>query len=222
MGRLILAAALATCALWVSAPAHAGPDNCPPACDQIPNSAWIEPAAIPLNSTYRWPGPAGIAVTSAAPRFRFEELCATPALHRDPRDYAIAAKAVVNNPDGQWGLQLQILHWRGETWQGGQDASTTFQAAVAALRACQQTAPQLSPSITTDEPDRLAAVISGSAPGQPVVHHYLLAYPRNSTVSELTMWAGSPPLVQWPATPDVAVLDAMTAPLCVAYIGSCR
>ena len=99
----------------------------------------------------------------------------------DPRAYAVAARAVAGQPDGQWQVQAQIVHWRGETWRGGQLASAAFDAAVAALRACQVTAPQFSPSITTAEPNRMAAVISGPV----VVHQYLLVDPRSSTISEL-------------------------------------
>jgi hypothetical protein len=37
------------------------------------------------------------------------------------------------------------------------------------------------------------------------------------------MWTtAAPPQVPWPAVRDGAVLDALAAPLCTAYIGSCR
>jgi hypothetical protein len=97
-----------------------------------------------------------------------------------------------------------------------------FDKAVAALRGCQLTSPLTSPSITTDAPDQMAAVISGSPPGQPAIHEYLLVQPYNSTLVEVAMWATTPPRVDWPAVPDAQVLDAMTAPLCTAYIDSCR
>ena len=138
----------------------------------------------------------------------------------DPRAYAVAARAVAGQPDGQWQVQAQIVHWRGETWRGGQLASAAFDTAVAALRACQVTAPQFSPSITTAEPNRLAAVISGPV----VAHQFLVVDPRSSTISELVFShnAGSgPPAARWPAVPDAQVLDAMAGPLCAAYLGSC-
>ena len=184
--------------------------------------AWIEPTAIPLYSTYHWPGLAGVAVTVTNPRFRFEEAVRTPPVPDDPRQFAVAARAVVPQPEGQWQLQVQVIHWRGETWRGGQLASAVFDKAVAALRGCQLTAPLTSPSLTTDTPDRMAAVISGVPPGQQVLHEYLLVHPRSSTVVEVAMWATTPPRVDWPAVPDAQVLDAMTAPLCKAYIDSCR
>jgi hypothetical protein len=218
MMRIMLAAVLATCGLVVAPHARANPDNCPPACDRIPDSAWIAPWDIPLNSTYGWPGLAGVAVTAVAPRFRFEELCAAPPVPQDPRGYAVAERASVGNPGSQWQLQVQVVHWRGETWRGGELAQEVFGDAVSALRACQLTAPATSPSITTDEPTRLAAVISGPV----IVHQYLVADLDNSTVTELAMWATAPPAVPWPVIPDAEVLDAMAAPLCTAYIGSCR
>jgi hypothetical protein len=63
----------------------------------------------------------------------------------------------------------------------------------------------------------LAAVISGPV----IMHTYLVARPENSSISELTLWASEPPQVPWPVIPDAQVLDAMTSPLCAAYMGSC-
>ena len=224
--RMMVAALIAAWGMVVApcavGPAYAVPADCPPNCDRIPDSAWIDPTAIPLYSAYRWPGLAGVAVTASSPRFRFEEACATPPVPDDPRSYAVAARAVVPQPDGQWQLQVQVLHWRGETWRGGQLASAVFGKAVASLRGCQLTSPLTSPSLTTDSTDRMAAVVSGVLPGQAVLHEYLLVHPFNSTVVEVAMWANTPPRVDWPAVADGQVLDAMYAPLCTAYIDSCR
>lgn len=224
--RLMLAVLLATCGVICApggvGPAYARPMDCPPNCDRIPNSAWIDPAALPLYSTYRWPGLPGIAVTATNPRFRFEEACATPPVPDDPRIEVVAARAVVPQPDGQWQLQVQVMHWRGETWRGGQLAADVFDKAAAALRGCQLTSPLTSPSLTTDTPNRVAAVVSGVLPGQTVLHEYLLVNLSNSTVVEVALWATTPPQVGWPAVADAQILDAMSSPLCTAYIGSCR
>ncbi len=224
--RLMLAVLLTACGLVVApgaiGPAYAVPRDCPPNCDRIPNSAWIDSTVLPLYSTYRWPGLAGIAVTAANPRLKFEEACATPSAPDDPRNEVVAARAVVPQPDGQWQLQVQVLHWRGETWRGGQLATTVFDKAVAALRGCQLTSPLTSPSLTTDTPNQVAAVVSGVLPGQTVLHEYLLVNPSNSTIVEVAMWAATPPRVDWPAVSDVQILDAMDSPLCTAYIDSCR
>jgi hypothetical protein len=126
----------------------------------------------------------------------------------------------VTSSDGQWHLQAQVIHWRGDTWQGGQTAVAVFDSAVATLRKCQLTAPLTSPSLTTAEPDRVAAVLS--APDRSVLHQYLLADPRSSTVSELALWSAPSPSVAWPAVSDDSVLDALAAPLCTAYLDSCR
>ena len=107
----------------------------------------------------------------------------------------------VLQPEGQWQLQVQVMHWRGETWRGGQLASAVFDKAVAALRGCQLTSPLTSPSLTTDTPNRMAAVVSGVLPGQAVLHQYLLVNPYNSTVVEVAMWATTPPRVDWPRCP---------------------
>jgi len=215
---LIASGLLAGCA--PAGTARADQETCPPVCDRIPDTAWISPSGIPLNSTYRWPSLAGVAVPmtgTATPRFGFEEVCATPAFPQDTRNSAVAGRATVTTPQGQWQLQAQILHWRGDTARGGQIASSVLGVAVAALRGCQLGAAGESPSVTTDEPNRLAAVISGPV----IMHTYLAAYPENSTISELTLWSSEPPQVPWPVISDAQVLDAMTSPVCAAYIGSC-
>jgi hypothetical protein len=223
--RVILATMLVAgglvVALVVVLPAYAEPQTCPPVCDQIPDTAWIQQRAVPLKSVYNWPALAGLAVqvTGAAPgpRFRFEDLCGTPPAPRDARAWAVAARATVVHPEGQWQLQAQVLHWRGDTARGGAIAASVFSTAVAALRGCQLGSPQQSPSITTDQPNRMAAVISGPV----IMHTYLVAHVASSTISELTLWSSAPPQVPWPSMADDPVLDSMTAPLCDAYIASC-
>ena len=223
--RVILATMLVAgglvVALVVVLPAYAEPETCPPVCDQIPDTAWIQQRAVPLKSVYNWPALAGLAVqvTGAAPgpRFRFEDLCGTPPAPQDARASAVAARATVVHPEGQWQLQAQVLHWRGDTARGGAIAASVFSTAVAALRGCQLGSPQQSPSITTDQPNRMAAVISGPV----IMHTYLVAHVASSTISELTLWSSAPPQVPWPSMADDPVLDSMTAPLCDAYIASC-
>ena len=119
-------------------------------------------------------------------------------------------------PDTAW-IHPRDVPLRGDTARGRAIAASVFSDAVAALRACQQRAPQQSPSITNDEPNRAAAVISGPV----IMHTYLLAHVASSTISELTLWSSGPPQVAWPAMADDPVLDAMTTPLCDAYIASC-
>jgi hypothetical protein len=139
--RLILAAMLLAAAPAIVV--HAEPQTCPPVCDQIPDTAWIDSRAIPLNSTYHWPALAGAAtpVTGTNPRFRFEELCRTAGFPPDTRESAVAARADVTHPPGQWQLQAHVLHWRGDTARGGQDAMSVFNTAAAALRGCGPGAP---------------------------------------------------------------------------------
>jgi hypothetical protein len=203
-----------------SAPAVAVPGVCPPICDSIPDSAWIAPTAVPLYPVYRWPGLAGIAVNAPAPRFTFEEVCASPPLLGDARDYAVAQQATVTNPVGQWQLRVQIIHWRGDAAQFGPTATRTLELATSRLRDCHVTAPSASPSITSSDPFGLAAVISVA--GQRVVREYLLAHSASSTIVELAMWSTLPPAVPWAAGPDAQIFDAMAGPLCDAYLGSCR
>jgi hypothetical protein len=200
--------------------ARAAPGVCPPMCDAIPDSAWIESSSIPLSRVYRWPGLPGVAVTATKPRFEFESWCASPEVVNDPRDYAVAGRATVPNPDGQWNLQVQVMHWRGDTVTGGRTALATLERARIALNNCQATAPKVSPSLTTNSVDRLAAVITD--PGSRVMHAYLLADPDNSTVVEMVLWSTLPSSVEWRTVSDAQILEALSDPLCAAYLGSCR
>ncbi len=216
--RMALAVLVAAAGVAVAPPVGAEPANtCPPTCNRIPETAWVSPSAIPMDTTYDWPQLAGLAVTVRTPRFRFEDLCAIAENPEDPRNYAIAERVVVTNPAGQWQLQAQVLHWSGETWRGGQLAQDGFTAAVSALRSCQVTNPDASPSLIVEQPNRMAAVISGPV----ILHQYLLADPVNSTITELALWSDAPPQDRWPLITDTGVLDALAAPLCTAYIGSC-
>ena len=216
--RTALATVMVLSCLPLAPPSSAEPRaTCPPACNRIPDAAWIPAAAIPLDARYGWPELAGLAVTARSARFRFEELCATPAQPADPRSYAVAERAVVSAPDGQWQLQAQILHWPGETWWGGALAKDAVATAATALRACQLTNSSASPSLTLDEPGRLAVVVSGPV----ILHEYLLADPATSTLTDLALWSTAPPQTAYPTVRDGNVLDALGTPLCRAYLGSC-
>jgi hypothetical protein len=145
--RVILATMLLAGGVVVASmaaiPTHADPETCPAVCDRIPDGAWIRQRDVPLNSTYSWPVLAGVAVAvtgtgaGMGPRFRFEELYATPEVPQGLRSYAVAGRATVVSPDGQRQLQAQVLHWHGDTARGGQIAASAFATAVAALRGCQ-------------------------------------------------------------------------------------
>jgi hypothetical protein len=201
---------------------YPGSVNCPPACDRIPDAAWIDPSAVPLYSTYSWPPLAGLAATSSRPRFRFEEPCSTPRPQYEQRDGTVAAKSILTHPPDQWQLQVQIIHWRGDPWVGGQRASTTMDWAAAALRACKLSTSQVSVSVSADAPGNgLAAVVSVGGAKPIVIHQYLVSDVRNSTIVEVAMWTSSPPRLNWPETNDRQLIDAMIAPLCRAYVDSC-
>ncbi|CAN5549828.1 hypothetical protein BH11ACT7_BH11ACT7_21050 [soil metagenome] len=219
MVRVILAGLLVSCSLLLAPPSGADPQTCPPTCDQIPATAWPQPWTLPLYPTSRWPPLTGLARPAPQPRFLFEQLCGTQRVADDPRIYAVAATAEVLAPPGQWQLRAQIVHWRGETWRGGQLTMSVFEDAAAALRGCQSGL--LEPHITTDEGDRLAAELTGPI----VIHQYLVAHPQSSTISELVFWVDpgpdGRPQVPWPAPPDTQVLEAMVTPLCGAYLSSC-
>ena len=219
--RLVATLVLVFSGLLVAPPgAHAVPGVCPPICDAIPDAAWPESGSIPLASVYRWPSLAGVAVTAPAPRFEFESWCVTPAPAADPRRYAVAARATVPDQDGQWNLQVQVIHWRGDTLTGGQAALQVLEEARIALATCHLTGANASPSITTSTVDQIGAVISDA--GSRVMHTYLLADAASSTVVEIALWTTLPTQVDWRAVPDKRVFEAMAAPLCAAYAGSCR
>lgn len=220
--RLLFALAMVVSGLVVTPRlAQSSPGACPPLCDTIPDSAWIESGSIPLSGMYRWPALAALAVTVTTPRFEFESWCATPGRDTDSRDFAVAAHADVANPPGQWNLHVQVIHWRGDTVTGGRDALESLEWARMALASCQMTAAEVSPSVTTSTPMDLAAVISDG--GRRVMHTYLIVDPASSSLVEMALWSTVPPTVEWRGVaPDTDVFNAMAAPLCEAYLGSCR
>jgi hypothetical protein len=55
----------------------------------LPDSVWISPAQIPLDSAYHWQSPAAQAYGSTAPQFEFEQLCQTT----KPNSVAALAKS---------------------------------------------------------------------------------------------------------------------------------
>ena len=86
--------------------------NRPPACTQIPDTAWIAPTAIPLYDHYAWPQLGPLSEPVSRPRFKTDELCAAGPSTDETRDSAIAAHIILPEPPGQWQLQVQIVHWR--------------------------------------------------------------------------------------------------------------
>ncbi|WP_157626091.1 ATPase [Mycobacterium sp. 155] len=168
--------------------------NCPPACTKIPDSAWMAPHTIPLYDKYSWPqlGPLSEAVSS--PRFKSDKLCAAAPLAAEEHDSALASRVILPNPPGQWQLQVQILHWRGDPWVGGQRASAVMDSATALLRNnCSFNAPGVSVSRITEQSvpghpgQSLAAVITMGGAAPLVAYEYLVSDLRNGTVVELAM-----------------------------------
>ncbi|BBZ15000.1 serine/threonine-protein kinase [Mycobacterium branderi] len=214
---------------WPAPPPNRPPQgNCPPACNQIPDSAWIEAAALPLYKDYAWPTLAPLSEPVSSPRFKADEMCAAPPTADDERDSALAARIVLPNPPGQWQLQVQILHWRGDTWVAGQRASAVMDSATSLLRTnCSFTAPGVSVSRITEQNvpghpgQSLTAVLTANGAAPLVAHEYLVSDLRNSTVVEVAMWSTTPPAVDWPTINDDQLLADMVAPLCTAYVNSC-
>ena len=185
-------------------------------------SAWLGPRSLPLDATYHWPGLAGWPSPRRRRGSGSRNSVRTPPVADDPRAYAVAARAVVGQPDGQWQLQAQIVHWRGETWRGGQLGRRGVRHRR--RRACapvRSTAPLTRPSITTDEPNRMAAVISGAgqvaAPvsaGRPAQQHHQSNW-RCGTIRQ------RPPAVGGRRCPTRRSSTRWRRRCARAYLGSC-
>lgn len=203
--------------------------NCPPACTQIPDSAWIDPSTIPLYASYRWAPLAPLSEPVSGTKFLADELCAAGPQDSDERAGAITARIILPNPPGQWQLQVQILHWRGDPWIAGQRASAVMDAAVSLLRdKCSFAAPGVSVTRIAEQNvpggnpgQSLTATITEAGSSSRVAHIYLISDLRNSTVVELALSSASPPVVEWPHVNDDQLLAAMVTPLCTAYVNSC-
>ena len=89
-------------------------ETCPPTCDRIPDTAWIPPWDIPLNSKYTWPPLQAVAVTDHPTAVQIRGPVRHGAVSAGPLSYAVAERATVANPEAQWQLQAQIFHWRGD------------------------------------------------------------------------------------------------------------
>jgi len=148
---------------------------------------------------------------------------------RDERDGALAARIILPNRSGQWQLQVQILHWRGDPWIAGQRASAVMDAATTLLRDnCAINSPGVSvtriaeQNLSGGNPGQsLGATITELGTSPTVAHVYLISDLRNSTVVEVAVWSTSPPALDWPTINDDQLLADMVAPLCTAYVNSC-
>ena len=204
--------------------AHADPDTCPPNCDRIPATAWIDPAAIPLAAKYHWPDLAGIAVprcTTAVPLrggVRDARGCPTT---RGLMRWRPRPPSPIRPASGS----CRFRCCTGAASRGTAGSSPTRSSALGDRPRCGRvrcTAPQASPSLTTDEPGRLAAVLSVAGDAPTVLHQYLVAHPQSGTVVELAMWASSPPAEDWPVVLDYPAARRAGGAAVRAYIASCR
>ena len=196
-------------------------ETCPPVCDQIPDTAWIQQRAVPLNSTYNWPAPAGLAVQVTGTRRRASgsrSCVRAAAVPQDPRDSAVAARVTVVHPDGQWQLQAQILHWRGDTARGGATAASVFSNA---RRGAARLPAGVAAAVAVDHQRRTEPDGRGH---QRTGHHAYL--PGRARGEQHDQRADA--LVVGSAAGALAVdgrrprcWTRMTAPLCEAYIASC-
>jgi hypothetical protein len=63
--------------------------NCPPACTQIPDSAWIASPSIPLYNDDSWLPLAHLSKPVSSPRFEADEICAAGPVADDERHGAL-------------------------------------------------------------------------------------------------------------------------------------
>lgn len=201
--------------------------NCPPACTKIPDSAWISPSQIPLYDQYSWPSLAPLTEAVSDPRLTTDEMCAGPPMADDIRPGMLASRIMLPNPPGQWQLQVQILHWRGDPWIAGQRASAVMDSAASLLRRCSSAIHGVSVSRIAEQNvpghpgQSLTAVITVNGSTPEIAYEYLVSDLRSSTVVEITMWSTSPSAVEWSPVQDDQLLADMVAPLCTAYVNSC-
>ena len=225
--RLMLAAILAACGLAVApsmiGPAQAVPTDCPPNCDRIPNSAWIDadrhsavfdlPLARPGRSLRHGEQPAlpirGGLRHAAGPRR------SAPVRGRRARRRRAAGRAVAAAGTGialAWGDLARRPARGGGVRQGSRlpaRLSADFSADFALAHHRQP------------QPDGRRHQRGASRSAGPA------RIPDCSTraTAPSSRWRcgrRSPPRVEWPPVPDAEVLDALAAPLCRAYIDSCR
>ena len=151
--RMVLASSVmvAFCTA-LAPPAAAEPaGTCPPALQPHPGDRVDHPEAILLDSVYpgrNSPGWRSPPVRRGSGSRSYAAPLRSPAT---PRLCGRRTRGGVE-PGRPVAAAGQVVHWRGDTWLGGELAQGTFQAAVAALRACQSTNPTASPRWSSTRP----------------------------------------------------------------------
>ena len=137
---------------------------------------------MPLYNDYSWAALAPLSEPVSSPRFEADDLCAAGPAADDERASALAARTILPNLPGQWQLQVQILHWRGDPWIAGQRASAVMDSATSMVRNnCSSTAPEVSVSRVAEQNvpghpgQSLTAVITEIGNTPRIAHEYLVS-----------------------------------------------
>jgi len=223
--RLVLATMLIASGLAVtcvsSGTAHADQDTCPPVCDRIPDTAWISPAGIPLNfdvplavagrasGADHWHDDASVPVRGGVCDSRVP--ARHPQLLRSPAERPSATPQASGSCRPKSCTGAETPHTAARTRRR---CSTT---AAAALRGCQLGAAAESPSVTTRR-----AQSTGRGDQRTGDHPHLSCRTpgkqHDQRTDAVVRGASAAALAD---NSDAQVLDAMTSPVCAAYIGSC-
>ncbi|MEU6235604.1 hypothetical protein [Kitasatospora sp. NPDC047058] len=191
----------------------------------IPAGAWIDPHAVPLDSTYHWPAPATTAKgVTGTPVFKLQELCHAK-LNPDHESLGAgraAAQAVLGAGGAdQWQAQQTLLYEGDPRPSSGvaQSAHLVFDDLREEVKGCAKTLPGATVKVTSPEDANYfaATVTVPQAGGTVVTLHEYLSNP-DGTVDELAVWTstktGAQPKVAWAGPADADVAKAMDSALC--------
>ncbi|MFB7615448.1 hypothetical protein [Kitasatospora sp. NPDC056181] len=206
--------------------AAAKPSSAGPAVSKdIPAGAWINPRAIPLDATYKWPAPAaGAKGVSGKPTFKLQELCHSK-LSQDNESLGAgraAAQSVIGAGGAdQWQAQQTLLYQGDPRPSSGiaQSAHLVLGDLEDEVKNCAKTVPGATVKVTSpaDAMYFAATVTVPQAGGTTVTLHEYLTAP-DGTVNELSLWTaaktGAQPKVPWAGPADADVTKAMDAALC--------
>ena len=192
----------------------------------LPGSVWVSPAQIPLDSSYHWQSPSGLAQGGNLV-FQFEDLCETsiPAsVGALDGQFTTATATMTGNAsssgNNDWVAKETITHDPSVDSGSDQVAFGAFTDLVASLKTCAQSQ-GVHMTVTTDSGENFAATatIPTSTGATLTVHDYVTV--PDGTLVELALWAapyaGNSVSVPWAKVSDASVLSAISSPVCGTY-----
>ena len=192
----------------------------------IPAAAWIQPSAIPLNATYHWPAPAGLAKAAKSPELSAVQDCQLTLSSADQAELGAfpAAQADLSPSSGgrggadDWSAQETILATDDTSTGDVQGIYDLYTDLVADLGKCAGTVSGAKVSVAVNQgPEYAASITIPTSTGSTLTWHEYLAAPYGYLV-ELSVYvapySGDQPSASWDGSSASSVLGALQSGPC--------